>query len=92
MFARVVQGRWIPLTKAVLVKFFDEQIAKMNLNPKDFSIHSFRRGVLQRALLKNISVDIMRSQSDHSSEAIMAYLGLPVADRFAISEAMGSGL
>lgn len=91
VIARFSNGGWTPVLKSAVVRLFDQQIAEMGLDPRDYAVHSFRIGGLQHALLSKIPIDIMRSQSDHSSQAIMGYLHLPVSQRFSISETMSAG-
>ena len=77
--------KWKPLLRHMVVGVLREQISRMGLNPDNFSPHSFRTGSLQECLLADPSLQMVRLQSDHVSDAINGYLGLPGSRRMGIS-------
>ena len=79
-------GGWKPLTKAVAGKVLGSQIASMGLDPAYYRFHAFRHGSLNEAVAAEPSLELIRVQSDHLSDAIHAYTALPGSRRFGVSK------
>ena len=80
--------RWVPLTKTVAAAMLEQQISGMGLDPAKYRFHGFRHGSLQAAVLVEPSLEIIRVQSDHLSDAIHAYTSLPGHKRFGVSTSL----
>ena len=85
-------GCWEYLCKPLAQRLLEAQIVRMGLVPTDFRFHSFRFGSLQDAVLLEPSLEVIRLQSDHLSDAIHGYCGLPATRRFRVTQQMGSSL
>ena len=85
-------GRWVPLTKPVAQKILGGQIPGMGLDESQYRFHSFRHGALQEAVLVEPSLELVRLQSVHVSDAIYAYTALPGSRRFCVSQKVGNSL
>ena len=92
VFMTSIAGTWMYLVKPVAEKVLAGQIKKMGLTPTDYRFHAFRFGSLQEAVLHEPSLEVIRVQSDHSSEAIHGYCGLPPERRFRVTQRMGASL
>jgi integrase len=74
-------GTWRPLLKAQVVKIFKCQLKRMKLDPTRYGCHSFRHGAIQAAVRAQPSLELVRLQSGHSSDAILVYTAMPAASR-----------
>ena len=83
---------WTLLLRHTVVGVLRDQISGMGLNPAKYSPHSFRFGSLQESLLADPSLNMVRLQSDHISDAINGYLALPGCRRMRISQLVGDRL
>ena len=92
VFARWSGCGWAPLTKPPVDKLFKAQLARMGLDPSMFSLHSFRHGGLQDGMAANVPISYLRLHSDHKSEAIQAYLHLPVEKRVCVAQELARNL
>ena len=72
-----VNGVWRPLCKDTVVKMMRMQLVRMGLNPDEYAFHSFRRGGIQEAVRAQPSLELVRLQSGHVSDAIHAYSAMP---------------
>ena len=72
-----VNGVWRPLCKDTVVKVMRMQLVRMGLNPDEYAFHSFRRGGIQEAVRAQPSLELVRLQSGHVSDAIHAYSAMP---------------
>ena len=84
------KGVWEPLYKNVLVKVLEAQIRGMKLEPEMYRPHAFRHGGVQEALIWEPSLELIKLQSDHVSNAIHSYCNLPGYRRFRVSQKMGN--
>ena len=85
LFSVYRMGKWDLLTKGEASRQLHRQLGEMGLNPSDYSLHSFRFGGLQEALLSESPLEFIRLHSDHKSDAIYGYLHLPARKRFLVS-------
>ena len=92
VFAVPTARGWEPLLKPAVVKIFNRQLVEMGLDPTDYSMHSFRHGGLQEALLANVSLDLLKIHSDHHSGAVFSYLNLSGSRRFQVSKILANRL
>ena len=90
VFAVPQDGSWAPLPKQTVVRHFNGQLAAMGLDPKDYSLHSFRHGGISFALLADNPVAWIRLNSDHKSECIFGYLNLEAERRFIVTKKMAT--
>ena len=90
VFAFPQDGSWAPLPKQTVVRHFNGQLAAMGLDPKDYSLHSFRHGGISFALLADNPVAWIRLNSDHKSECIFGYLNLEAERRFIVTKKMAT--
>jgi integrase len=81
VFLIPVAGQWRPLLKHRVVKIFKRQLRRMNLDPALYGFHSFRHGAIQAAVRSQPSLELIRLQSGHTSDAIMVYTAMPGASR-----------
>jgi hypothetical protein len=57
------------------------QLAKLGLDASSYSFHSFRHGSIQTAVLAQPSLELVKLQSGHMSDAVMVYTQMPGAAR-----------
>jgi integrase len=81
IFQVPVDGRWRPLLKRQVVPIFKRQLRRMNLDPSIYGFHSFRHGAIQAAVRSQPSLELIRLQSGHTSDAILVYTAMPGASR-----------
>ena len=92
VFQRWTHGAWAPLLKHTAVQVLDSQITAMGLNPAFYRYHAFRFGALQESVLAEPSLELIRLQSDHVSDAIHGYTHLLGFRRFMVSQKVGERL
>ena len=63
-------------------------IANLNLNPEEFSTHSFRRGFATLAFQSNIPPELIQFLGDWKSDAYKCYLELTWKDKLSILQNM----
>ena len=80
-------GSWLPVSRYQLDKVFQALVHKLGLVGEQ-DIHGIRRGGLQLALVTTGSMDLVRTQSFHKSEAVQTYLHLPPQYRQVVSGSM----
>jgi hypothetical protein len=76
-----VNGVWRPLCKDHVVTILRTQLAKMGLDPLQYSFHSFRHGGLQAAVRAQPNLELVKLQSGHMSDAVHVYTQMPGASR-----------
>jgi integrase len=74
-------GSWRPLLKAQVVVILKRQLKQMKLDPSRYGFHSFRHGAIQTAARSQPSLELIRLQSGHRSDAILVYTGMPASSR-----------
>jgi hypothetical protein len=74
-------GGWHPLLKAQVVVILKRQLKHMNLNPTRYGFHSFCHEAIQAAAHAQPSLELIRLQSGHRSDAILVYTGMPATSR-----------
>ena len=79
---------WITLEKAQFDSFFKKRLVAAGLDPSDFTLHGFRHGSIQTAMLVEDSMALVAVTSDHSSDAINAYTGIPATNRMRVCAKM----
>jgi integrase len=57
------------------------QLKRMKLDPGKYGFHSFRHGAIQAAARAQPSLELVRLQSGHRSDAILVYTAMPAASR-----------
>jgi hypothetical protein len=72
---------WVPLLKAPAVAIFKAQLDRMKLQSKLYGFHSFRHSGIQAAVRVQPSLELVRLQSGHLSDAIYVYTAMPGASR-----------
>jgi hypothetical protein len=72
---------WVPLTKNTVLDVLRAQIATMKQDPRQYAFHSFRRGAIQAAVRVQPSLELIRLQSGHVSDAVHVYTQMPGASR-----------
>ena len=65
-----------------------ETIAKIGLNPLDFSTHSMRRGGTSWAFSSQVPVDLIKSHGDWKSDCYQQYLSFSMEDRLLVASRM----
>ena len=85
-------GTWAPLMKYQFVHWFRGRLAEMGEDPSAYSVHGFRHGSIQHAILHQGNMTLIRLHSNHMSDAIMCYSHVDPAKRRAVSAAMVSAL
>ena len=85
-------GTWTPLVKYQFLAWFRGRLADMGLDPAAFSVHGFRHGSIQLAILHQGNMTLIRLHSNHLSDAIMCYANIDPAKRSAVSSAMVAAL
>jgi hypothetical protein len=81
VFQVPVDGTWRPLLKVQVMKILRRQLKRMNLDPTRYGFHSYRHGVIQAAVRCQPSLELVRLQSGHLSDAILVYTAMPGASR-----------
>ena len=89
VFAVPGHNGWVPLLKHTVVKILKAQVKRMNLNPDEFGFHGIRHGAIHIAVIAEPSLELIRVQSDHVSDAIHAYTSLPGSRRFSAAHKVG---
>ena len=93
VFSHFSYSAWGPLLKHTVVKVLDAQITAMGLAPGKYRCHSFRFGSLQEAIQVEPSLELVRLQSDHVSDAVHGYMtSMPGYKRFAVAQRVGNHL
>ena len=88
VFMVPAQDKWVPLTKSVVINIMRDQLKKAGLDPDQFAFHSLRRGAIQSAVRVQPSLELVRLQSGHVSDAIHCYTALPGAARMSTGARM----
>jgi integrase len=88
IFQIPVKGVWRPLCKDTVVVILRMQLKKMGLDPRDYSFHSFRHGGVQAAVRAQPSVELIKLQSGHSSDAFYIYTQMPGSQRMVMGAKM----
>jgi integrase len=83
-----VGGQWRPICKDTVVSVMRMQMAKMKIDPMEYSFHSFRHGAIQTAVLAQPSLELVRLQSGHMSDAVHLYTQMPGAARMVTTAKM----
>jgi hypothetical protein len=76
-----VAGVWRPLCKQTVVSVLRMQLEKLGLDPSSYSFHSFRHGSIQTAVRAQPSIELVKLQSGHMSDAVTIYTQMPGASR-----------
>ena len=86
------KGGWRQMIKPQYEEWFKFRIKQMGLDPSKYMLHGFRHGSIQECFLVEDSVGIVKVTSDHASEAVMVYSGIPAERRMMVSHKMSSSL
>ena len=81
-------GSWVTLEKRDFEAFFRRRLLAARLDPADYTLHGFRHGSIQTAMLVEDNMAMVSLTSDHSSDAINAYTGIPAVDRMRVAAKM----
>ena len=65
-----------------------ELISKLNLDPSEYSSHSFRRGGASFAFESGVSADLIQHHGDWKSDAYKRYLAFSLQDKVKVAEKM----
>ena len=84
------KGQIIPITYNKFQHRLRELIAKIGLNPKLFSSHSFRRGGATLAAQAGISSSFIQLMVDWKSDAYKKYIVCSLSDKFTVTEKLGT--
>ena len=79
---------WVTLQKGEFDRFFKKRISAAGLNPMDYTLHGFRHGSIQTAMLVENNMAMVALTSDHSSDAINAYTRIPATSRMRVTAKM----
>ena len=79
---------WIALEKQEFERFFKKRLVAARLDPASYTLHGFRHGSIQTAMLVENNMAMVALTSDHSSDAINAYTGIPAVNRMRVSAKM----
>lgn len=91
-FVFPTQTGYKTLTHTTLVKFINTTIAKIGLDPKQYSGHSLRRGGCTFAFQAGVNMDLIRKHGDWLSSAYQRYLEFPEESRLLVTRTMGNHL
>jgi hypothetical protein len=80
------KGNIIPITYSKFQHRLRELIAKVGLNPKLFSSHSFRRGDATLGAQAGISSSLIQLMRDWKSDAFKKYIVCSLTDKFMVAE------
>ena len=83
-----VNGIWRPLCKDTVIKVLRMQLSKMGYNPDEFAFHSFRHGGVQEAVRAQPSLELVKLQSGHVSDAVHSYTNMSGETRMVTVEKM----
>ena len=81
-------GKWVPLTKHTVLDIMRAQLSRASFDPTRFAFHSLRRGGIQTAVQVQPSLELIRCQTGHASDAIHCYTQLPGEARLATGSRM----
>ena len=73
-----MSGRFTHITKAKFTTFFKNSLTSIGLDPTLFSVRSFRHGSIHETMLVQENMGLVSVSLDHSTNAIMAYISVPV--------------
>ena len=79
---------WVTLEKHEFETFFRRRLLAAKLDPADYTLHGFRHGSIQTAMLVEDNFAMVALTSDHSSDAINAYTGIPATSRMRVAAKM----
>ena len=85
-------GTFVPLKKSEFVSWFRARITEMGLPAGRFSVHSFRHGAIQQAVLNENNRILVQLASGHASDAVLGYALIPPERRFQLSRKINSSL
>ena len=78
----------VALQKKDFEKFFKRRLVAANLDPDAYTLHGFRHGSIQTAMLLEDNMAMVALTSDHSSDAINAYTQIPATSRMRVCAKM----
>ena len=81
-------GDWVPMSKAIYVKWFRHRLSQMKLNPLDYKLHGYRHGGLHQLLQAEGSLHKVKILSNHLSSSVYAYSELPADKRMVTARKM----
>ena len=64
----------------------------MGLNASKYSLHAWRHGGIQQALMSEQNLALVKLSSDHSSDVILEYSRVPADRRLIISQKVNRNL
>ena len=85
-------GAFVPLKKAEFVSWFRSRLTEMGLPASRFSVHSFRHGSIQQAVLNETNRVLVQLASGHASDAVLGYALIPPERRFHLSKKINASV
>ena len=64
----------------------------MGQDPKGYTLHAFRHGGVQQALMSENNLALIKLTSDHTSDVILEYSHVPADRRLIISQKINRNL
>ena len=74
LFTYPTRTGWLPLTVQVFQDKLHKYLRQLNINPSDYSGHSFRRGGASFALECGLPSEVIKAQGDWASNAYENYI------------------
>ena len=85
-------GHFVPLKKSEFLSWFRSRLTEMGLPANRFSVHSFRHGSIQQAVLNENNRILVQLASGHASDAVLGYALIPPERRFQLSQKINQSL
>ena len=70
-------GKFVPLKKSEFLSWFRSRLTEMGLPANRFSVHSFRHGSIQQAVLNENNRILVQLASGHASDTVLGYALIP---------------
>ena len=90
--SRDYQGKLRPVLYSKFNAWYKFRLSEMGLDSKLYTLHGFRHGGIQQALMSEGNLALVKITSDHSSDVILEYSNVPADRRLTISRKVNSNL
>ena len=89
---RNYKGQLRPILYHKFNSWFRFRLGEMQLDPTKYTLHAWRHGGIQQALMSEQNLALVKLTSDHSSDVILEYSRVPADRRLLIAEKINRNL
>ena len=89
---RDYKGKLRPVLYHKFSSWFRFRLSEMGLDTSKYTLHAFRHGGIQQALMSEQNLALVKITSDHSSDVILEYANVPADRRLLIAEKVNRNL